>query len=145
MPNIASILKQEIARIARKELRVETTRLRKATSAYRSEIAAMKRRIEALEKQAKRSAQRSTPPAGTHELEQLESRHRFSSKGLAKHRQRLGLSASDYGRLLGVSQLSVYKWEGGQARPRAKYLPVIAEVRTLGKREAAKRLDALAR
>ena len=145
MPNIASILKQEIARLARKEVRVEITRLRKATSAYRSEIAAMKRRIEALEKQAKRSAKRSPLPAGTNEPEQLESRHRFSSKGLAKHRQRLGLSASDYGRLLGVSQLSVYKWEGGQARPRAKYLPVIAEVRTLGKREAAKRLDALAR
>ncbi len=51
MPNIASILKSEIARVARKEIRGETLQLKKAVGVYRSQIAALKRRAQALEKQ----------------------------------------------------------------------------------------------
>jgi DNA-binding XRE family transcriptional regulator len=139
MPNIAIALKLEIARLARKELRSETESLKKAVSAYRSDIAALKRRVQALEKQPKPSA-RMFALRGS-EGDHGSAKHRFSAKGFAKHRERLGLSAADYARLLGVSSLSVYKWEAGQAHPRARYMPAIAEVRTLGKREAAKRLE----
>ena len=41
------------------------------------------------------------------------------------------------GVLLGASGQSVYKWEDGKARPRAKHLPAIAALRTLGKKQAA--------
>lgn len=54
LPNIASVLKEEIARLVRRQLRGETENLKKASSRYRSEIAALKRRIEALEKQISR-------------------------------------------------------------------------------------------
>ena len=43
MENIASILKTEIARVARKEVRAETLGLKMAVGAYRSEIAALTR------------------------------------------------------------------------------------------------------
>ena len=36
MPNIASVLKDEISRVARKEVRAETQALKSAVSAYRS-------------------------------------------------------------------------------------------------------------
>src|SRR3954470_10273862 len=49
MPNIAAVLKTEISRVARKEVRSETQSLKKAGSTYRSEIAALKRRMQALE------------------------------------------------------------------------------------------------
>lgn len=68
---------------------------------------------------------------------------RFSAKGFAAQRQRLGLSAADVGKLLNVSALSIYKWEGGKARPRARYLPAIAAFRNLGKRNAAEILSKL--
>ena len=48
MPNIATLLKSEISRVARKELRSETLSLKKATRTYRSEIAALKRRMQDL-------------------------------------------------------------------------------------------------
>jgi len=41
MANIASLLKTEISRVARKEVRGETAGLKKAISSYRSEIAAL--------------------------------------------------------------------------------------------------------
>ena len=57
-------------------------------------------------------------------------------------RARLGLSAREMAQLLCVSQLSVYKWEQGKARPRAKQLAAIASVRKMGKREVAAKLKA---
>jgi DNA-binding transcriptional regulator YiaG len=140
MPNIASILKEEITRLARKELRASIESLKKAVATYRSEIAALKRRIDQLERQAKRTTKavaRAVPieDAGS------DTTHRWRAAGFAQHRKRLGISAADCGKLLGVSALTVYKWEQGNARPRGKYLPAIAALRGMGKREAAKRLD----
>lgn len=143
MPNIAAILREEITRLARKELRSNTESLKKAVAGYRSEIASLKRRIDTLERQAKRTAKVVARVQPVQESNG-DTKHRFSAKGLATHRQRLGLSAADYGALLGVSSLSVYKWESGQARPRARYLPAIAAVRSMGKREAAARLSEMA-
>ena len=50
-------------------------------------------------------------------------------------------SAADFATLLGVSGQSVYKWEHGEARPRARQLEAIAALRGIGKREAAARLE----
>ena len=138
MPNIASILKSEIARVARKEIRGETVQLKKAVGAYRSQIAALKRRAQALEKQLRGLRKGAGAKAAPAEAEDDSmGAFRFSAKGLASHRKRLGLSAHDCGILLGASGQSVYKWEDGKARPRAKHLPAIAALRTLGKKEAA--------
>ncbi|MDO8755990.1 MAG: hypothetical protein Q7J71_01020, partial [Polaromonas sp.] len=54
VPNIATVLKAEISRVARKDARAETQPLKKASSQYRSDIAALKRRVLALEKQLSR-------------------------------------------------------------------------------------------
>ena len=63
MPNIASILKSEIARVARKEVRGETLGLMKAVSAYRAEIASLKRRTQALEQELRRLGKASVKAA----------------------------------------------------------------------------------
>ncbi|MEP7103068.1 MAG: hypothetical protein ABI781_21345 [Burkholderiales bacterium] len=143
MPNIASILREEISRVARKEVRAETQSLKKATTVYRSEIAALKRRVLALEQALKRLGKpvaKNAAPAADEEASQS---LRFSGKGLAAQRQRLGLSAEDCGLLVGASGKSIYRWEAGVARPRAKHLVAIAGLRSLGKKEATKRLAAL--
>lgn len=145
MPNIATALKAEISRLARKEPRTESDALKKTVSHQRAQIAALRRRIDALERQQKRSANgRAEPRPSENPDGEADAKHRFSAKGLASCRQRLGLSAADFGRLVGVSQPSIYKWEQGQQRPRQRYLPAIAAVRIMGKREAAARLEELA-
>lgn len=124
-------------------MRAETDSLKKATATYRREIAALKKRVTALEKQAKRggrAAPRNEEGRGEVEGRQL----RFSAARLAAQRKKLGLSAADFARLLGVSALSVYKWEGGKSRPRRAQLEAIAATRGLGKREVQQRLEALA-
>lgn len=145
MPNIASILKAEISRVARKEVRNETAALKKAASTYRSDIAELKRRIKVLEANlrqlGKASAKRGSSAVAAEGPPQKQLR--FSAKGLASQRQRLGLSAAECGLLLGASDQSVYKWEDGKVRPRAKHLAAIAALRTLNKKSANAMLASL--
>jgi DNA-binding transcriptional regulator YiaG len=142
MPNIGSVLKSEISRVSRKEVRGETQALKKSVSQYRAQIADLKRRMQALEQQVKRLGKVTTriAPQSAREAEP-ESHLRFSAKGLAAQRKRLGLSAAAVAKLLGVSALSVYKWESGKTRPRARQIEAIATLRGMGKREAAQRLE----
>lgn len=144
MPNIASALSAEISRIARRELRTETESLKKATAGYRRDIAALKRRLQTLERLAKSGNRRAAPTAAV-SAEQSETQLRFSATRFAAQRQKLGISAASFAALLGVSPLTVYKWESGKTRPRRAQLEVIAAARKLGKREAMARLEELAR
>ena len=144
MPNIAAVFKAEIARIARKEVRTQTDEFRKASSQYRAHIAALRRRVDTLERQLKSASRSTGRAAAAAETESDADTHRrFSATRLAAQRRKLGLSAADFAALIGVSALSIYKWEQGKARPRAKQLEAIASVRGVGKREAAKRLAEL--
>lgn len=149
MPNIATVLKDEISRLARKELRGENQALKKASVQYRADIAALKRRVQAME-QAIRRLQKSEgrgsrgAAASVAEADEAAGKPmRFSAKGLAAQRARLGLSAADAAALMGVSAQSVYKWEDGKTRPRAAQMPAIVALRRLGKTEAAERLAKL--
>ena len=143
MPNIASILKNEISRVARKEVRAATLGLRKAVAAYRSEIAMLKRRTQALEQAPRRATKVSKKLAPLASDQEPTGKIRFSAKSLASQRRRLALSAADCGLLVGASGQSVYNWESGNARPRAQHLAAIAALRAMGKKEAAARLSAL--
>lgn len=139
--NLASALKSEITRLARKEQKTESIALRKAVAQHRSDIASLKRRIADLERLVKQLSK----AAKTEQSEPAEpegGRVRFSAKGLASHRQKLGLSADQYGSLIGVSGQSIYKWEAEKATPRAAQLAKLVSIRGLGKREAAARLAA---
>ena len=140
MSNLSSVLKSEITRLARKEIRAATEPLRKANAAYRREIAELKRQVASLQRAQKPVARPTQAPAATGDGTP---KTRFVAKGLKSLRARLGLSAADFGALIGASGQSVYNWEAGKAVPRANQQAAIAAVRGIGKREAARRLEAL--
>jgi DNA-binding transcriptional regulator YiaG len=146
MANLASVLKSEVGRLARKELRAETESLKKTVAAQRSEIAALKRRTGELEKTLKAlvrlvdKAGRAAEPA---QADAEEGQFRFRASGMASNRKRLGLSAENFGLLVGASGQSVYLWESGKTKPRPQALAAIAALRGVGKLEVAARLEAL--
>ena len=146
MANIASILRDEIGRLSRREIRTATESTKKATNQHRHAIAALKSDVAKLERQVfvlartitrfqQGSAATTDDGSGTKKI-------RFAAKGLRSHRSRLGLTAGDFGRLVGVSANSVYAWESGTTTPRKAQLAKIAALRTVGKREAVRRLQA---
>ena len=143
MPNIASLLKVEIARVARKEARLEVEPLKKALAAHRTEIAALKRRAQVAEQALKKVRKAGAKVVPATAQEPTSKSGRFSAKGLQSQRKRLGLSAEDCGLLVGTSGQSVYNWEGGKARPREKHLAAIIALKTLGKKAAAAHLESI--
>lgn len=134
MPNVASILKDEIVRLARKEVRHELESLKKASAQYRSDIAGLKRQVAALEKQKNRVEKKGTQKVTAEAGGEAPTKFRFSAKRFAAQRGKLGLSASEMGTLLGVSAQTVYHWESGKTRPRQSQLAAIATVRMMGKK-----------
>jgi DNA-binding transcriptional regulator YiaG len=144
MPNIGALLKQEISRLSRKEARSQITTTKKASAQYRRHIASLKRQVSKLERQVALLSAKvlNARPAALPDGEGK--RVRFVPKGLRAHRKRLGLSAADYGKLVGVTAQSVYNWERGEASPRTDQLATIASLRSMGKREAQARLEQLA-
>lgn len=145
MPNIGALLKQEIARLARREIRAQVQATRKASTQYRRHIAALRRQVATLERQVALLQRRvlGKPPGGA--TVAPTQKIRFVAKGLKSQRTRLGLSAADFGRLVGVSAQSIYNWEQGHATPRAEQLRMIATRRGIGKREAQRLLTKIPR
>ena len=143
MSKIASVLKQEITRLARKEISAETSTIRKAGAQYRRDIADLKRRVGSLEKQIAYLERQERKRTKTAPPEETADGRRFSPRGLKTHRTKLGLSAAEYAVLVGSSAQTIYNWEQGRSRPQGKRLASLVAVRGLGKREAWKRLDLL--
>lgn len=143
MANIATFLRDEISRLSRRQIRKEVTPLRKAAAAHRREIAALKRQVLELQRKAKaiaKTAANAPRAAGSAESAPPQ---RFVAKGLRSLRARLGFSAPELARLVGVSDQSVYNWELKKTTPRKEQLAVLAGIRALGKREARSRLEAI--
>lgn len=142
MPNIATMLKDEISRISRKEIRKEVLALRKTIVAQRHAIATLKRQVQELQRSLSAVAKQTKPRKGSASVESA-TPMRFVAKGLVSLRSRLGLSAAELGRLLSVSAQTIYNWEQKKTTPGKTQLTALGEVRSLGKREVQKRLEAL--
>jgi DNA-binding transcriptional regulator YiaG len=140
MPNIAVVFKQEISRLARREVRSHTGALRKAVAQYRRDIAELKRHAAKLQtvlaRHERQLREGASPPVTKPDAQGI----RFTAKGLRSQRNRLGISAADYAMLVGVTGHTIYKWEHGAARPRERQLASLASLRGVGKKEALERL-----
>lgn len=144
MPNIAAVLKDEIRRLAKKQIKAEISDTKNAVAQYRKDVTALKRQVQAQQREIaslkaldqKRTGQQ---PAAEEPLDNI----RFSARSVKSQRNRLKLSAEDYGKLVGVSALTIYHWEQGKSRPRKAQLARLVAIRGIGKREALARLAAL--
>lgn len=141
MPNIAVLLKQEISRLSRKEVRAAVDPLKKLVTSLRHDVAALKRECVQLQRDLAAVRKESRAPAietGTSELPGP--RSRITAAGIRTLRKRLGLSAEQFGQLVDASGQSVYKWERG-VTPRRAQLAKLIPLRNAGKKEAVAMLQ----
>ena len=144
MTNLADALKEEIRRLARKEIKSQTGTTKQAVALYRRDIARLKRQLRDQEKKIAfletQEHKRLRQPEITDDITEGV---RFSARSVKAQRKRLGLSAANYARLVGVASLTIYNWEHGKSRPRKEQLASLVSIRGIGKREAMAKLELL--
>jgi DNA-binding transcriptional regulator YiaG len=139
MPNLAATLKDEIRRLARKEIRAEVEPARKAAAVYRHEIARLKQALRdqqrLIERLASRTAESKSSSDSSEDMDPLEGM-RFSARSVRAQRKRLKFSAEEFAKLIGVSSQTIYHWEQGKGRPRRAQFESLVAARRLSRREA---------
>jgi DNA-binding transcriptional regulator YiaG len=143
MTTLAVALKDEIRRLARKEIKAHTGSTAQAVAQHRREIAKLKRQVRALEKKVAFLEGQERNRLGKPELNGAVEEARFSARSVRAQRNRVGLSAADYAKLVGVSPLTIYNWEHGKSRPRKEQLASLVALRGIGKRQAQTKLELL--
>ena len=143
MPNIGAVLREEIVRVCRKEIRRQVEPMRKISATHRRDIAALKRKVAMLERESAKLTKRTARAMPVATSADSYRPMRFVAKGLVSLRARLGLSAEDFGRLMGASGQSVYNWEKGKSVPRKSQLVGLSTLRGIAKREALARLESM--
>ena len=145
MPNLAKVLKDEIQRLARKEIRAATATLRKDNAALKRAIADHKRRLATLEMDNRRllshmqKARKGSIRASDEEIQKA----RITANVIRGMRDKFGLSQAELALLLDVNPQTVYQWEhrGGRLSFRGDAKAAIVQLRKLTASEVASRLE----
>lgn len=149
MPDIAKVMKEEMQRLARKEIKAVLGALQKELAVLKKAASAQNRRIAALEKENRRLSRgaekgRAAKPEAAGDAVGAVDRTRVTAKMVRALRARLGLSQADFARLVGVNGQSVYMWEHKEGRLtfRGDTKARIVAARKLTKKEARLQLEA---
>jgi len=138
MPNVASVLKEEIRRVARKEAKVLTAPLEKALAVERKNVAALRKQLASLSRGSGRPAAVGVVAPLQADVSQAPKTWRKDT--VRSTRKKLGLTQAQMARLIGVSQISVSFWETGRSTPRPKAQARIVEAGKLSPTAAQARV-----
>ena len=145
MPDIAGVLKEEIRRLARSEIKKEVAPLKKRIQTLRKVVTEQKEQITGLEKklaQASRQAGK-TPGIPAPTSEEATSSARITTASARALRKRLKLTQRQMGLLVGVSTMTVLRWEQGRAKPRGENRDAFLVLRGMSRPQVLERLEVL--
>lgn len=145
MPDVARVLREEVQRLAKRQVKAALTPLKRDGVRLKKQVADLRRELTALTRTSRELLARASTVLDAKEAETATERAktlRPTSKSLVRLRRRLALTQVEFGRLLGVSGQAVLNWErkGGRVRMRAANLEALAAIQKIGKREARRRL-----
>jgi DNA-binding transcriptional regulator YiaG len=139
MSKLEGVLKSEIVRLAKKEVRKISVPLLRDVRALRGTVSRLRKTVTALEKSTER--QRRTMPAEKISLEsspeELKSA-RFSPRLIRTLRTHLGITQKELALLIGVTVGAIHQWESGKFRPRTDKKGMLAALRKMGRRDVKK-------
>jgi DNA-binding transcriptional regulator YiaG len=141
MGKMEQVLRSEIQRLARKEIRAASGPLAKQVRELKREVKKLSKALEARSKEAASEKSKAAPPALKADPAEVE-KARFSGNLVRKLRKRLGISQAELATLADVSGTTISFWEQGRTRPSDESKAVIVALRKLGRRDVKKLLEA---
>jgi DNA-binding transcriptional regulator YiaG len=146
MPNLLLSLKQEIQRLARKEVRAAVLPLKKERISLKRSLRDLRNQVTLLEKQnrALNSSFANTGASLPTTVQDEEGhRVRITAKGMKSLRRKLKLTQAEFAKLLGVSSQSVWQWEqkSGAIRIRNRTREALLNLRNKTSKEVKQQLN----
>ncbi len=141
MGKVEAVIKSEMVRLAKREMRSVAIPLRKDVWALKQAVSQLRKTVLNLERfvSLQKKEWEKKPPFKA-DPEEVET-SRFSPRLIQSLRKRLGLSKRDFARLAGVTPLAVYQWENGVFKPKKEKREILVGLRKLGRREARQLLE----
>ncbi len=142
MASIEKVLKMEIGRLARKEMKRSFPSLKQDLATIKRSVGQLNKKAAKLEKVVSRYATAADKKhkASLHASEEEVKGSRLSPRLVQKLRKRLRLSRKAFADLAGVSANTVYMWETGKTSPNRAGKAALVGLRKLRMREAKKLL-----
>jgi len=143
MSKLMIVMKDEIRRIARKEIKAAIGGLKKDRAALKRTATELKRRItaqgkivDALAEAVDRQTRQVVLPGARQD------KARVTARGVRALRRKLKLSQADFGKLVGVNGITIMKWEhqAGPLQMRVKSRQAYLSIRNIGIKEANLRI-----
>ncbi len=140
MAKIESIIKSEIQRLAKHEVRSVYRPLRKEVWGLKLKLSNLIKNFAVLDRMAKGIAKTmSIEPKLEASPEEVKA-SRFTPERIAGLRKKLGISQREFGILTGASLGAVQSWEKGKFKPQGEKKAALVAMRKLRKRDVRKML-----
>ena len=141
MGKLESMIRDEILRLARREMRKSFVPLRRDFRSVKGIVSQLRKSVLNLERfksqEQKQMAQNAVPEVTLEEVKKA----RFSPRLIQSLRKKLKITQKELALLAGVSIGAVHQWEGGKSQPRAEKKAKFVALRKLSRRDAKKLLE----
>ena len=142
MGKFEGIIKSEIVRLAKREIRKTLVPLGRDVRLLKSTVSQLRKAVLLLERlmaqQQKELGKRKVPLEATPEEVK---KSRFSPRLIRSLRKSLGISQKELAILSGVTVGAVHMWESGRFRPKDEKKSLMVGLRKLGRRDVGKLLE----
>ncbi len=142
MGKVEAIIKSEIVRLAKREIRKISVPLGQDVWSLKSAVSQLRKTVLALERfaalQKKELEKKKIPLEATQEEVKIS---RFSPRLIRSLRGQLGITQNELAVLAGVTVGAIHQWESGMFRPREEKKGLLVALRKLGRREVRRLLE----
>jgi DNA-binding transcriptional regulator YiaG len=142
MGKLEGMIKSEIVRLAKREIRKIARPLSRDVRSMRSTVSQLRKTVLALQRLTARQESESRKEKVLLEAAPEEvKKSRFSPRLIHTLRKRLGITQKEMATLTGVTVGAIYQWEQGMFEPRGQKKGMLVALRKLGRREVRKLLE----
>ena len=139
MAKIEDVIKAEIMRLARREVRAVFRPLKREVWQMSAKLASLSKGIASLNRTAKELHLEEAKPKLEATPEEVKA-SRLSPERITRLRKKLGISQREMGILLGASLGAVLSWEKGKSKPKPEKKAALVALRKMRKRDVKKLL-----
>jgi len=141
MGKLEGIIKDEIIRLAKREMRMHFVRLRRDVRSLKIIASRLRKSVLGLQRfvsqQEKQMGPRPVPEVTPEDMKKA----RFSPRLIKSLRKHLGVSQREMAKLAGVTVTAVFQWEKGRFEPKDEKKKILIGLRKLGRREVRQLLE----